>query len=725
MPTSATRYSSVRRFAVAVACVVAAVSSSREVYAGGSAENVFLVVNERSWSSLSIANHYIKLRDIPPSNVLYLDWRGDNERITAAECREKLLKPIFLELHQRGIADHIDYIVYSSDFPWMVDCSADATPEQLPPVLAPHASLTGATFFHEWFGKGQSDFRFFRANGYFRPHAGQTPPNSQGFRSWYGWNEEGRLLEAGGMNYMLSTMLGVTSGRGNSTSEVLAALTASVKADYSQPKGKIYFAKNDDVRSTTRHDLFPAVVDAIKNHGAGAEIVEGRIPSTKLDVAGMMLGTSDFSLPDSRSKIQPGAICETLTSHSGTFYESAGQTPISSFVRGGAAITAGAVVEPFAVPQKFPDAYMHLHYVRGCTAGEAYYQATNGPYQMIVLGDPLCAAWAKPAHVVLDGLNTDSPLKGVVRFIPGGGFEGGLPTGRFEFYVDGLYYFDCLPGEGFALDTRALTDGRHEFRVVAVGKEPLESRAATVVSVVVANQERSVTLTRNGDPEQPWRWGKPATVRLAAVGEPAPVGILLVQGTRRLGQIAGASGEIAVDTQSLGIGPVRLQAFALSQTGDDVASAPLDIYVEPGEPLPTYQLAGGGRFDSGMLALVGDKKPKVLSSVTFDAALQDAGVKPGDDVMLTGMFSVDEDGVYQFHIRHAANMELLLDDQALLKTSHDESTTDYIPIPLSAGLHKLTLRLKFTQAPQIDVRFGLRGVQMMRPASMTHEVTAK
>lgn len=722
MPRAPWSLSYVRRAAIVSACVFALACSTRSALAGSSGENVFLVVNERSWSSLSIANHYIKLRNIPPSNVLYLDWREDNERIDAATCREKLFKPIFTELHRRGIADHVDCIAYSSDFPWLVDCSADPAPEPNPPVLAPQASLTGVTFFHEWFGKGQPDYRFFRANGYYRPYTGTTPPGSQGFRSWYGWNEEGRLLEAGGMNYMLSTMLGVTAGRGNSTSEVMAALTAAAKADHLPPAGRIYFAKNNDVRSTTRHDLFPAAVEAIKNHGASAEIVDGIVPANRTDVAGLMLGTAEFALAANGVKILPGAIGETLTSTSGMLYESAGQTPISSFVRAGAALTAGAVVEPFAVPDKFPTAYMHLHYVRGCTAGEAYYQATRSPSQMLVLGDPLCRPWAKPAHVVLDGLNSDEPLAGVVRFRPGGGFEAGQPTGRYELFVDGLFWGDALPGEGFALDTRSLTDGRHELRVTCVGKEPLEAREATVVSVQIANQERSVTLARDGNVEQPWRWGTSALVRVAAKGEPAPAGILLVQGTRRLGQIAGTSGEIAVDPQRLGLGPVRLQAIAVDAKGEDVASVPLEVYVEPGEPLPTYQLAGGNRFDSGVLASVAGQKPKVLNSVTFEACLKDAGAKAGDEVTLTGMFSVDEDGMYQFHVRHAMDVDLALDDQPLLNSQHETSTIDYAAVPLAAGLHKITLKCKVGASPQLDVRFGLRGSQTMRPAAMTHEV---
>ena len=41
-------------------------------------------------------------------------------------------------------------------------------------------------------------------------------------------------------------------------------------------------------------------------------------------------------------------------------------------------------------------------------------------------------------------------------------------------------------------------------------------------------------------------------------------------------------------------------------------------------------------------------------------------------------------------------------------------------MPLATGLHKLTLRGKVLNQPGLDVRFGLRGLRAMSPASMSH-----
>src|SRR5262245_20477487 len=58
---------------LAALCLLAVQSKS---HAGGGPENLILVVNSASANSLTIANHYVQLRKIPPNNVIYLDWRG-------------------------------------------------------------------------------------------------------------------------------------------------------------------------------------------------------------------------------------------------------------------------------------------------------------------------------------------------------------------------------------------------------------------------------------------------------------------------------------------------------------------------------------------------------------------------------------------------------------------------------------------------------------------------
>ena len=83
--------------------------------------------------------------------------------------------------------------------------------------------------------------------------------------------------------------------------------------------------------------------------------------------------------------------------------EGAGQTPLSEFLRYGAAGSSGTVTEPFAIAEKFPSPMIQVHYARGCTLAEAFYQSVHGPYQLLIVGDPLCRPWADIPQVSVAG----------------------------------------------------------------------------------------------------------------------------------------------------------------------------------------------------------------------------------------------------------------------------------------------------------------------------------
>jgi hypothetical protein len=218
------------------------------------------------------------------------------------------------------------------------------------------------------------------SNDYYRrPGPDGVPPESVGFRGWYGWGDDGRLLEAGGSRYLLAVMLGVTAGRGNTVRELATYLERAAAADGTKPKGTIYLMTNGDVRTTTRSGPFPAIVKELTTLGVKAEIASGTLPQRKRDVAGLMTGTPSFDWATSGSTILPGAICENLTSFGGIFTPSAGQTPLSDFLRAGAAGSSGTVVEPYSIQAKFPHPSIHVHYCRGASLVEAFYQSVSAP----------------------------------------------------------------------------------------------------------------------------------------------------------------------------------------------------------------------------------------------------------------------------------------------------------------------------------------------------------
>lgn len=550
--------------------------------AGGGPENVFLVVNPTSADSLAVANAYASLRRIPPANVLLLPWAGGDESTTIARFRTEILKPIMRAIDSRRLAAQIDCIAYSAGFPWRIDYAAELPDDIRGRDQFPSGSLTGLTTLYSAVNSGQPAWLSPESNDYFRPLDQEgVPTATQGFRSWYGWGEDCSLLEAGGSRYLLAAMLGVTSGRGNTVAEVVAYLKSAAAADGTRPRGTIYFMTNSDIRTTTRSGGFPAAVRALKAVGVEAEILAGTLPVQKRDVAGLMAGTSTFSWDSSGSTILPGAICENLTSYGGIFTPSAGQTPLSEFLRAGAAGSSGTVIEPFSFQAKFPHASLQVHYARGASLVEAFYQSVRAPYQLLVVGDPLCQPWAViPAVEVVTAadqqvLEPHAVVSGTLELEPRATMADGTTADRFELFVDGIRAAQGSLGDRIVLDTTALVDGHHELSMVGIAATSVETQGRSIVPVVVSNHGRSLDLR-----VEPRRVRLDGTVRVAVRGSGIDGAVVFATG-RVLGRTTGPDAAIEVPASLLGLGPVTIRATARSgpRPADGVTAKPVDVEV--------------------------------------------------------------------------------------------------------------------------------------------------
>ncbi len=186
---------------------------------------MIVVVNSASWASQTIANHFIELRRIPTNNIFYIAWEGPLDAITVDTFRDKILGPVLANIDRRGLSGQIDQIIYSSDLPYEINLTADLHGGATPPQLSPSGSITAATYFWPLVMQHNPLWIGLQTNQYMRSAANRTTAAAtHGFRSWYGWGADGELLEAGGSHYMISVMLGVTSGRGNSVSEAVTCL---------------------------------------------------------------------------------------------------------------------------------------------------------------------------------------------------------------------------------------------------------------------------------------------------------------------------------------------------------------------------------------------------------------------------------------------------------------------------------------------------------------------
>ena len=583
------------RLILSAVCLALTCSWIPVVRAGGGPENLFLVVNASSPDSIAVANAYAALRGIPPINVLMLPWQNSTESISIAAYRSDLLDPVLQAIDGRRLAPQINCVVYSSDFPWRIDFA-----EEMPEALAtqqihkfPSGSLTGMTMLYGAVRSGKGPVWLDpQSNRYWRPlDAEGVPKSTDGFRGWHRYGAQGEVVQDSGNRYLLSVMLGVTAGRGNSVPEIVRGLEAAAAADGTRPPGTIYFVTNDDVRTKTRSPAFPPIVRALEALGVKAEVVSGVLPAAKRDVAGLMTGAADFDWQASKSTIVPGAICENLTSFGGIFTPSAGQTPLSVFIRAGAAGSSGTVIEPYALQAKFPHPAIQVHYARGATLAEAFYQSVQAPYQLLVVGDPLCRPWATIPQVDVgtagDGkdLTANDTLSGTIELLPRATVagqksprDGSASTGavdHFTLFVDGVQLAQCRPGERLPLDTAQLADGHHELRVVATESSSVQSQGRWVLPVRFTNHGKTLTLE-----VKPARVSIAGTVRVRVDGEGLD-GVAVFSMGRVLGRTAGGDTTIEVPAELLGLGRVTIRATGRSGPGaaNSVNADPVTIEV--------------------------------------------------------------------------------------------------------------------------------------------------
>lgn len=198
-----------------------------------------------------------------------------------------------------------------------------------------------------------------------------------------------------GTTYLLSTMLGVSKDFGITRFEVIDGLKRSAQSDYRPIEGAFLFAKTGDVRTTTRLPYFDLAINRLKKKGFDAKVIEEALPTKRVQCAGLMIGTPTFQLTQSGAELMPGSIADNLTSLGGAMTD-ASQTKATEFIRHGAAISSGAVTEPYSIINKFPNPLIHDAYTDGLTSAEAFYSTVLCPYQLLIVGDPLCQPFTQP-----------------------------------------------------------------------------------------------------------------------------------------------------------------------------------------------------------------------------------------------------------------------------------------------------------------------------------------
>lgn len=415
-----------------------------------------------------------------------------------------------------------------------------------------------------------------------------------------------------GSRYLLSVMLAVTRGGGTTVKQAIDALTRAAQADFTHPDGTFYYSDTTDVRSETRKPFRDEAIAELKRLGFKAEIIKTPLPMRTKSILGIQFGTPKFSWLPTASQMVPGAIADNLTSFGGVMTTPNSQTTFSELIRAGAAGSCGTVTEPFALAFKFPSPFLYVHYAQGASLAEAFYQSVNGPYQLLIVGDPLCQPFSSaPNHPIDTSLRQLQPgetlsiapsLAGVkygdwlAMPKPASQRKTALATSRLVLQLDGSSPQGGAVQPKVNLALKDVPPGYHEVQVLQIADDPLNQRSMTTIPVWIgpANSiQLSVDTTGTSSSSESATPTQDQPKRFSIKSGPISVSIKASEGSTELTLLHRAetvaqadptaknSASFTVAPEKLGLGPVRLQARAKTADGVTITSQPVWIEVTP------------------------------------------------------------------------------------------------------------------------------------------------
>lgn len=574
--------------------------------AGGSPENVLLLVDPSSPVSMQVANHYRAARDIPDRNVVYIAPNPGNYSSFPTSVR-----PAFLgTLANQKIGDHVDYVVLTPGVGFYMNASGIVTDGCSAvnrfAVTAPYALAQ----LYSTVPTGISS----QASNAYSSTSNDSAIAFDANTSWSG----GAPFPAGSARFYIATMLGWDGINGNTTAEILSMIDRSVAADESHPSGTFYFCQTNDIaRSGPRHGFYPGAVASITALGLNAQHLMADLPPSNSTCTGIMTGLADPLIDATPLALVPGAFCDHLTSYAGTF-DGGGQTKCSRWIAKGASGSSGTVEEPCNYPGKFPHARLHVYYAAGLSLGEAWFRSLAYlPFQQIFVGDPLTRPWSYLPTPALAGVPA-TPASGTIVLVPSATTT--HPTAAiagFELFVDGVSVATTNVGGSLVLDTTALDDGVHELRLLAWDNTSVKSTGRAITTFSTNNFGRAATLAvapTNGNLTT--RFDFSAAASGGTIAE-----LRLVQGARVVAS-ATAAGTISVFGRTLGADTSRLVLEAEFTDGRVARSAPVAITVADSAGTPLNQAPIAFSYTKRVR---NDVAALIELPAAFDDALSSAG----------------------------------------------------------------------------------------------------
>lgn len=327
---------------------------------------VLLIVNRQSPDSVALGRYYAARRRIPKANVVMVETT-DSEEIARADFEKLLAKPALAAI--KRLPYQIDFIVTTKGVPirfsdyggYSTDAHLAAMKLSFPAIerLEPE-QLNRA--INPYFGKREpfssKKYGFYlvtRLDGYTLQSAKALADRSLAARPQKG----PFLLDAAG------------NRQGGGYGDLQNALATT---------GQILSKKG-----------YRAVVDKSDDFAGSKEPLAG--------YASWGSNDAKFDIAKYRGlRFKPGAIGETFVSTSARTFRktTGGQSLVGDLIEGGITGVKGYVSEPYTFALARPE-ILFERYTSGYNLAESYYMASRVlKWKDVVIGDPLCAPYAKP-----------------------------------------------------------------------------------------------------------------------------------------------------------------------------------------------------------------------------------------------------------------------------------------------------------------------------------------
>ena len=441
-----------------MALLLAGCLAAPSLLAGGSGLNTLVVINRSSSNSCELGNYFCERRQVPPDNVLFLDWTGGNISWSSGDFQTNLVTPLLAALTARQLSSQIDYLVLSMDIPFQ---TINGTAVNSTTSALFYGLKNGADLLNSYCGS-EAVFR-------------QAPPT-------------------GAPGYSFLTCM-ITS---DSLANAKNLVDQGVASDATFPPQAVVLAKSSDPMRSIRYTAFD---DALFNTRLRGNYLIVRTNSDatsgQTSLLGYETGLSNFGV--SPGTFVPGAMADSLTSYGGIIFGPNGQTTLLAFINAGASGSYGTVTEPTADARKFPDPQVYFYQARGFSLAECYYQSICMPYQGLIVGEPLAAPFQQPAAGMWTGISSNAVLSGTPQLaVHFAAADSSHPLRQVDLFVDGKFFqtlTNLAPAAGNVL---TLNLPGAPLAYVVPANATLNSIATNLAALVNANAP-AITASAHGD----------------------------------------------------------------------------------------------------------------------------------------------------------------------------------------------------------------------------------